>query len=708
MQMCESNIVSNFGCDVLFDKPSVVVQCHVRRADGKVKDHLIKAGCVLMILMCFTGHMSWAQTNTSNVRQAYKSHQPLFTNVPPSLDPLPDQQVHFVSPQGNDRADGTHDQPWQTVQHGVKQLGPGDTLVLRQGIYYEEVTVSVLGTADRPITIRSYPGELATLSGAMRMFEQNPATAWEPVANPSPNQDDKINLYRATRRLPNLRDVMGRFGDSNQGLVTHLHQSDLLATNEHYLLPEGADRKTTDYEPVYLGPGLFYNAQNGELLVRLDHTRLPDPIVNYRGQTDPRKMPLVISSFNALPLEISGSTHLAIKDLTITAGGYDTVIVKQTDNLIFDRVNILAGTYGLRAEGLTNFEMRDSMLLGNCPPWHFRSDNSLRARPGKPFRDLARYNTHALLVTQGAQEFSVFALPINDHWHLHHNIFAQAHDGLYLGGITTDFHHNLITELQDDGLYLSPMYRRIGHDRAQLNIYQNLFGACATALAMGGPRPETDIVYLYRNIFDLRGTIPFSRPRTDKPVVPYTGKPIGDHGGPPWPDMFVYHNTFIQTQRSRLALMAFDAAVRETTRRYVFNNLFYHHNNLPRFVARGDKGDLRVDGNLYWTPDMTSSNASSYFNRFRASDAFTASQQQVQGGSTSHSIVADPNWASDPNSDPWPMDVRSVQGSPMIDAGIAIDQEWPDPLRGEDEGQPDIGALPYKSAVFQVGPRPLK
>lgn len=37
---------------------------------------------------------------------------------------------------------------------------------------------------------------------------------------------------------------------------------------------------------------------------------------------------------------------------------------------------------------------------------------------------------------------------------------ADTHDGLYLGGTDYRFHHNRIEALQDDGLYLSPMYLR--------------------------------------------------------------------------------------------------------------------------------------------------------------------------------------------------------------------------------------------------------
>src|SRR5260221_3804610 len=69
----------------------------------------------------------------------------------------------YVSPAGDDKADGTQSRPWKTVQHAVRQLKPGDTLYLRGGVYYEHVTVTARGTAERPIVIRAYPNELAVI-----------------------------------------------------------------------------------------------------------------------------------------------------------------------------------------------------------------------------------------------------------------------------------------------------------------------------------------------------------------------------------------------------------------------------------------------------------------------------------------------------------------------------------------------------------------
>ena len=62
----------------------------------------------------------------------------------------------------------------------MKQLAPGQTLYLRSGTHYETVMMAVSGTAAKPITIRSYPGELAIIDGGYREFYERPAECWEP------------------------------------------------------------------------------------------------------------------------------------------------------------------------------------------------------------------------------------------------------------------------------------------------------------------------------------------------------------------------------------------------------------------------------------------------------------------------------------------------------------------------------------------------
>ena len=70
----------------------------------------------------------------------------------------------YVSPAGDDANPGTEDQPMAGIAAAVSRAQPGQTVLLREGEYRQTVTISAKsGTADGYITLRSYPGEQATI-----------------------------------------------------------------------------------------------------------------------------------------------------------------------------------------------------------------------------------------------------------------------------------------------------------------------------------------------------------------------------------------------------------------------------------------------------------------------------------------------------------------------------------------------------------------
>jgi hypothetical protein len=612
----------------------------------------------------------------------YKSHPPLRDSRLLPGPPLTRNEARFVDPQrGADNADGSERNPWQTINRALNDAAPGLTIYLRGGTYYENVYAALTGTADAPITIRSYPGERAIVDGGIPAFFADSANAWEPAP------DGADGEYRSSRPWPNLRDCIGAFGDSMVGLQTYWHRIDLQAKNEYWQHSKGEDAK-----PVYCGPGLWYDRNSGYLHARLAHTNL-DGFPNYQGETDPRKLPLVIAPFRSVPLRLDGCQHVTIADLVIRGGGYDTVVIRQSADVIFDNVVVHCGTYGLRAMGLERFRFLRSALFGNMPPWGFRTENRLRSRRAQ--RDIARLTAHALLVTAGFSEFSVFAFPCNNDWEIAWSEFTDGHDGPYLGGMNVHFHHNVVDALHDDGIYLSPMYP---YTSGTVRIEQNRFSRCLTSLAFGGPNQTTDDIYIYRNIFDLRGRVNYNRPSGPEPGKRSSGSVMGDHGSPPWPQMKIYHNTVVQAQPARRSGMRlFNATAAERPRR-LFNNILFHQAGLPRFQGADPARGLIADANLYWLPGTAEATANAYFNKFRGSDAYAASKTDYAAGSTTHSRAADPQLT----------DVEGgvfvpAAGSPAAGGGVVIPADWPDPLRPAGGGSPDIGAVPVGDEMPACG-----
>ncbi len=76
------------------------------------------------------------------------------------------QNNYYVATNGNNSNDGSLANPWLTIQYGIYQLHPGDTLNIRGGTYFERVDIDVSGTENAFITIRNYTDEEVILDAS--------------------------------------------------------------------------------------------------------------------------------------------------------------------------------------------------------------------------------------------------------------------------------------------------------------------------------------------------------------------------------------------------------------------------------------------------------------------------------------------------------------------------------------------------------------
>jgi hypothetical protein len=546
------------------------------------------AAILLGVLLLLSGETARAKD--------FLSHSPLRPLPQPSHRPLSPGKTWFVAPTGNDADPGTQARPWKTINAALKRLEPGDTLYLREGVYFENVYCAVAGKPDAPITIRSYPGELAVIDGGFPEFQEDPGGSWMPV-------EGSKGEFVSTRTYKNIRDVVGRFGDSLVGLQTYWYSMDLRADNELWIPDEALMVK-----PVYCGPGLWYNKETGRIHCRLAHTKLQLPekaghqITPYRGETDPRKLSLIIAPFNSRPLFIDQAMHVRFQDLVIRGGGYVTVDLLFGIDLEFDNCTIYAGAYGIWAKNTGPLKMKGCGVYGMIPPWAFRTENCLYASspyicppflessPGfktaadettkqnQPKRHIARLPTHALLVTAGGYEFETFYYPFNHDWEISYCEFTDGHDGVYLSGREIHFHHNWVENMQDDAIYLSSPTPAVTD---KLYVHQNLITTCTAAFgahARGGPGGD---IYLYRNIVDMRRPLQFQRPSLDKPEgkIIRGSLPFLVHGAANLlhqERLYFYQNTFVYPLNSPQSGFAGSthANREENTPRRVFNNIF--------------------------------------------------------------------------------------------------------------------------------------
>ncbi len=77
----------------------------------------------------------------------------------PLISTFPAQRK-YVSPSGNDSGKGEFQKPFKTIGYALKQMKDYDTLILREGIYREEITINKTG-----ITLRPYKDETVLITG---------------------------------------------------------------------------------------------------------------------------------------------------------------------------------------------------------------------------------------------------------------------------------------------------------------------------------------------------------------------------------------------------------------------------------------------------------------------------------------------------------------------------------------------------------------
>lgn len=635
---------------------------------------------------CMTVVGVLAMCSAAAAKPSYRSHPPMRALPTASTRPLDNGPTYCVdADKGDDGHDGSKASPFKTINEAVKHLKPGDTLCLRGGTYYEHVVVSCAGEATRPITIRSYPGELAVIDGGIREFMDSPAQAWEPAKDGVPGEYQSVKVY------PGLGKVLGNFGDSMVPLHGYRNLIDLRSTNEYWNLKE----KLSPAENFYCGPGIGYDAQTGRLHARLAHYTLDVLGDNrYLGETDPRKLPLVIAGAG-VALRITEASHVRIRDVVVRGAADATIRVDNADDVELDGVTAFGGSPGLLIEGTRRLRVLHSAIRGLAAPWSSRAGMKYRGTP-----------SYLLIATAAA--------PYNRETEIADTELTDSHDGPFIGTIKgLRFHHNLVDNCNDDGIYLTA--EGVGGD---VQIYENHLSRCLTMFAFYGEFPPGGGVSIYRNVIDLRGPVHYHWPRSpDDPAFkpeaggpsrfPSAGSLCGDHGGPVWEPMAFYHNTVIARKAAFRNYYGLGMGGHVSSRRKVYNNIFVQIEGNPGLAfGVADGVPLDVDGNLLWGTHDGPAAQAGFFESARQTTRPRARNKQAPARWGEHDRFADPRFGRFSEDNGRPLDLSLRPDSPAIDAGAAIPSDWPDPFRERDRGKPDIGALPRGVAPSEFGPRP--
>jgi hypothetical protein len=642
---------------------------------------------------------------------AFVSHPPMRPLPVPLKEALAGGPKHFVdAARGDDAKEGSEKAPWKTLAHASRQLKPGDTLYLRGGTYYEKVALTRSGTAEAPITIASYPGELAVLDGGLREFYESPATSWEPAPGGAEGEfvSTKSYLQLDDRKVPRQflpaswepmwgveEDrplALGNFGDSLVPLQGYRHLEDLRATSEFWL----TDKKDKNVG-MYGGPGLWFNRETGRVHIRLAHTRLEGSgDRSYRGETDPRKLPLVISvGFGEDVLRLSGLKHVRLHGLVLRgATGSPMINIYGSEDVSVDHVTVFGGFPSVLIDASKGIHVTNSAFRSLAAPW--------TSRAHMKYRGTAPY----VIVLQNSQ-------PNNQDIEFAYCEITDGHDCAFMRYVKDlQFHHNLVDNFNDDGLEGGPKLR--SHT---LYIHENLISHVLSPLTQHeGEKDESPIdhdpkagMYIYRNVFDMRGGTYSTPPSTSDPSGAWLardGHLAGDHGGPIWTVMHMYHNDFIRDTPTFRDYFLFGLGTQglRNSERDVFNNIFYQTTRVPGTVSYMKQAEnLREGGNILWGGVDGPALKGDHFAKFRASALFTDSRKRYEPGWTTQDRVADPRFIKPPTDGSTAMDLRLQADSAAVNSGQPLPAEWPDPLRAADKGAPDVGALPLGSSAWGIG-----
>ena len=213
-------------------------------------------------------------------------------------------------------------------------------------------------------------------------------------------------------------------------------------------------------------------------------------------------------------------------------------------------------------------------------------------------------------------------------------------------------------------------------------------------------------VYITRNVIDLRHGVFKGPPKTADPAGEYlkgTGVLCSDHGGPTWPNYYFYHNTVLRKDTTWRGYYGFgmgSQGTRRTTRR-VFNNIFAQLEGVPGLTFASGPDDSFVDGNVHWGVIDGPKFDDDFFKKQSRRMAFRRvplPEKWMQADQ-----FADPQFKKLTVDSNAAFDVSLSNGSPAIDAGVGVPATWLDPVRDNDAGKPDIGALPKNNKFWSVG-----
>jgi len=617
-----------------------------------------------------------------------------FDSHPP-MRPLPLAQqtplakgAHVVdATHGDDANPGTEVAPWKTLNHALTQTKHG-VIALRGGVFYTHSIVTAVAGKETPLIIRSWPGELAILDGGAAEFANSPTTAWEACAGGVRGEYRSVKAYPLSKQASSEEDgdgevrVMGRFIDSMVPLHGARFRGDLQSDNPWWNISS----KSSGTAFVSCGPAVWQDGRSGHIHCRLTPTQLPGlGADNYRGITDVQKTPLCIATVASGPvLELQGARHVILQGIVIRGSVVATLLMEKCADITLDNVTVYGGAKAIQIKDTAGFRMVHSVCRGVSAPWMYRGALKYRSVEARLLSATSWMPTGV-----DSRDFEIA-----------YSEFTDSEDGVFLGGVRgVRFHHNLVENMTDDGIFLTASTGWDGHVAGgDVRLWQNRISRCLTSFAFGvghgrqitlPDRVQTgDGLWITRNVFDFRRPVHYHWPKDSQDIQePYfRGRFAGDHGSPAWEPMWVYHNTIVggHVERPDWGNPGLGGAMGKGTTRQVLNNILCSDIGEPGITAPKEIERFNAQGNVIWSFDPAKQDVAAWKSKMaRASANAAATNHLINPAFTSYSS----DWKNDADLTPN----LNVEG-------VAVPHAWFDPVKGK-----GIGAVPAGEKPWRIG-----
>jgi len=270
----------------------------------------------------------------------------------------------FVSPSGDNDADGTREAPLRTIKAALARAAAGGMIVLRAGEYHEAFTIA----EGLPVTVQPYPGEVVWLDGSeivdgWRADGELWTVPWGTVFDSSPTY---------TRGAPDNTEQHWNFVTAKHPLAAHPDQlwfDDVALTQVGERSEVTASRFFHDESAgmLYLGTDPSSHTVRASTLQRAVSIRAEGSTIRGIGV---RRFAPSVPDFGAITIERAGAT---IENVVVTESATTGLFVTAANTTIRNVSAKDNGMIGVAANYADNLVIDGLKASGNNTEWFNRA-----------------------------------------------------------------------------------------------------------------------------------------------------------------------------------------------------------------------------------------------------------------------------------------------------------------------------------------------